>query len=105
MSIICNFRLQHWDVNNEMTNNKFYADSYGSYSIRNDMFRKARSADPGVKLFLNDYNILNRGSNLKVGTWKAQLIFSIMNFTCIWLFYFIFQTVSEGLFIFKLMPK
>ena len=60
------YRLEHWDVNNEMLSNSWYKDTYGSSSIRNDMFSMVRKNDPNVKLFLNDYNIINGGQRLVV---------------------------------------
>jgi len=60
------YRLEHWDVNNEMSNHRFYVDKYGSDSIRADMFRKARSVDQSAKLFMNDYNLVAGGYNLQV---------------------------------------
>lgn len=56
-------KFLHWDVNNEMCNNSFFADRLG-YSIRPWMFQQANSIDPNCLLFLNDYNVINGGYNL-----------------------------------------
>jgi GH35 family endo-1,4-beta-xylanase len=56
-------KFLHWDVDNEMCNNSFYADRLG-YSIRPWMFQAAHAIDPDCLLFLNDYNVINGGYNL-----------------------------------------
>jgi endo-1,4-beta-xylanase len=55
----------HWDVNNEMIANTFFADRLGS-AFRAEMFQRARSVDPDVTLMVNDYNVItsNRQSAL-----------------------------------------
>lgn len=49
--------FEHWDVNNEMITNRFFADRLGP-GVRAEMFQQVRSLDPGVKLFVNDFSIL-----------------------------------------------
>lgn len=56
-------KFLHWDVNNEMCNNSFYADRLG-YDIRSWMFQAANAIDPNCILFLNDYNVISGGYNL-----------------------------------------
>jgi endo-1,4-beta-xylanase len=56
-------KFLHWDVNNEMCNNSFFADRLG-YDIRTWMFQAAAAIDPDCTLFLNDYNVINGGYNL-----------------------------------------
>ncbi|MBN1765733.1 MAG: endo-1,4-beta-xylanase [Sedimentisphaerales bacterium] len=56
-------KFMHWDVNNEMCNNSFFADRLG-YDIRPWMFQAAAANDPDCMLFLNDYNVINGGYNL-----------------------------------------
>lgn len=56
-------KFRHWDVNNEMCNNSFFADRLG-YDIRPWMFQAAHAIDPNCMLFLNDYNVINGGYNL-----------------------------------------
>jgi len=56
-------KFLHWDVNNEMCNNSFYADRLG-YDIRPWMFQAAHAIDPDSLLFLNDYNVISGGYNL-----------------------------------------
>ncbi len=56
-------KFRHWDVNNEMCNNSFFADRLGS-DIRPWMFQAAHANDPNCLLFLNDYNVIAGGFNL-----------------------------------------
>ncbi len=56
-------KFLHWDINNEMCDNSYFADRLG-YSIRPWMFQAAHAIDPNCLLFLNDYNVINWGSNL-----------------------------------------
>ncbi len=56
-------KFLHWDVNNEMCNNAFYADRLG-VDIRPWMFQAAAAIDPNCMLFLNDYNVISGGYNL-----------------------------------------
>ena len=56
-------KFLHWDINNEMCDNSYFADRLG-YSIRLWMFQAAYAIDPNCLLFLNDYNVINWGSNL-----------------------------------------
>ncbi len=56
-------KFLHWDVNNEMCNNSFFADRLG-FDIRPWMFQAAHAIDPDCLLFLNDYNVINGGYNL-----------------------------------------
>lgn len=56
-------KFLHWDVNNEMCNNSYFADRLG-YSIRPWMFQAAFAIDPNCLMFLNDYNVINGGYNL-----------------------------------------
>jgi len=58
-------KFLHWDVNNEMCNNSFFAGRLG-YGIRPWMFQAANAIDPNCKLFLNDYNVINGGYNLSI---------------------------------------
>jgi len=52
------FRLQHWDVNNEALHGDFYERRTGNANITMDMFRDVHAIDPNVKLFLNDYHVM-----------------------------------------------
>ncbi|XP_069134875.1 uncharacterized protein [Argopecten irradians] len=54
-------RLKHWDVNNEALHDDFYERKTGNVDITMDMFRDVNTADPDVKLFLNDFAVVNRG--------------------------------------------
>lgn len=56
-------KFLHWDINNEMCDNAFFADRLGD-DIRPWMFQAAHAIDPDCRLFLNDYNIINGGYNL-----------------------------------------
>ena len=50
--------FEHWDVNNEMISNSFFADRLGP-SIRPLMFQLARSIDPDCTLMVNDYSVIS----------------------------------------------
>ena len=47
----------HWDVNNEMFHGSFFKDRLGE-EIWTYMYKRTRELDPGVKLFVNDYNFI-----------------------------------------------
>ncbi|MEE2681995.1 MAG: endo-1,4-beta-xylanase [Planctomycetota bacterium] len=57
--------FEHWDVNNEMITNRFFADRLGE-GIRSQMFQRVRARDADVTLFVNDFSILtsNRQTEL-----------------------------------------
>ena len=50
--------FEHWDVNNEMITNRFFADRLGD-EIRTSMFQQVRALDQDVTLMVNDFSILN----------------------------------------------
>ncbi|XP_070179896.1 uncharacterized protein [Littorina saxatilis] len=54
--------LEHWDVNNENLHGTWYQDCLHDPSYNLELFREAHHADPNVKLFLNDYNVVAGGS-------------------------------------------
>ncbi|XP_069135374.1 uncharacterized protein [Argopecten irradians] len=54
-------KFAHWDVNNENLHGDVFEKKTGHTNITMEMFQWLHSAEPGVKLFLNDYNILNTG--------------------------------------------
>lgn len=47
----------HWDVNNEMLHGSFFKDRLGQ-SIWTYMYQRTKELDPNVKLFVNDYNVI-----------------------------------------------
>ena len=51
-------RLEHWDVNNENLHGDFYEQRTGNPNITMKMFRDIHSVDQNVKLFLNDFSIV-----------------------------------------------
>ena len=53
-------QLHDWDVLNEPYNNHDIIDILGP-KVQADWFKRAREADPGAKLYLNDYGILAAG--------------------------------------------
>jgi GH35 family endo-1,4-beta-xylanase len=53
-------KLVHWDVLNEPFDNHDLMDLFGE-DVMVDWFKLARAADPGAKLFINDYAILSGG--------------------------------------------
>jgi len=74
-SVVDHFRdiFVHWDVNNEMLHHDFYASRLGP-SIRPWMFQQVHSVDPDVKLFVNDYNVVNWTETEAYKTHIQQLI-------------------------------
>ncbi|KAK7104502.1 uncharacterized protein [Littorina saxatilis] len=54
--------LQHWDVNNEMLHGTWYQDRLHDPDYNLELFRIAHHADPRVKLFLNDYQVVADGA-------------------------------------------
>lgn len=51
-------RVEHWDVNNEDIHGDFYEQKTGNANVTMDMFRDVHAVDPDVKLFLNEFGIL-----------------------------------------------
>ncbi len=51
-------RISEYDINNEMLHGDFYVKRFGS-SIYVDMFNWCKEIDPKVKLYVNDYEILD----------------------------------------------
>ncbi len=58
-------RIGEYDVNNEMMRKRYYADRLGE-SIRAEMFRWARAADPDAVLYVNDYGALVEGPHTEM---------------------------------------
>ncbi len=50
--------FEHWDVNNEMISNSFFADRLGP-DIRPWMFQLARELDPDCTLMVNDFSVIS----------------------------------------------
>ncbi|XP_066263860.1 anti-sigma-I factor RsgI6-like [Branchiostoma lanceolatum] len=65
-------RLQHWDINNEMLHGNFFVEKTGNPQIRYEMFQKVKEKDPGVKLFLNDYGVINSGAMTQAYVHQAE---------------------------------
>ncbi|MFA5293607.1 MAG: endo-1,4-beta-xylanase [Phycisphaerae bacterium] len=63
-------KFVHWDVNNEMCDNSYFADRLG-LSIRPWMFQAAQAIDPNCQLFVNDYSVIDGGYNLN--DYKQQI--------------------------------
>jgi len=62
-------RFQEYDLNNEMVHGNYYEDRLGP-DITKKMAQWARTGDPEVKLFLNDYDIL---TGVKLPEYLAQI--------------------------------
>jgi len=60
----------HWDVNNEMLHGDFFGQRLGGW-VNPWMFQHARSLDPNVKLFVNDYNVVSSG---ETAAYKQQIL-------------------------------
>ena len=55
-------RIEEFDLNNEMVHGNFFRRRLG-YGIINEMAYMAKTGNPNVKLYLNDYSILDMGYN------------------------------------------
>ncbi|XP_052105798.1 anti-sigma-I factor RsgI6-like [Mytilus californianus] len=51
--------LEHWDVNNENLHGDFFEQHLPNPNVTNDMFRWIHNAEPNVKLFLNEFNVVS----------------------------------------------
>lgn len=51
-------KYKHWDVLNEMLHGSFYEERLENKNFAGGLFRKVKNLDPNVKLFLNDYNVV-----------------------------------------------
>ena len=64
-------RLQHWDVCNEALNYSFFRDTV-SPQVEPGMFKQARSLDPDVRLFTNEFGIVD--SQLKAQRYREMIL-------------------------------
>ncbi|XP_076077291.1 anti-sigma-I factor RsgI6-like [Mytilus galloprovincialis] len=62
--------LEHWDVNNENLHGDYFEQTTGHSDITREMFNWMHSLEPNVKLFLNDFNVVN--SHLYTTAYKIQ---------------------------------
>lgn len=71
-SVVQHFKetFVHWDVNNEMLHGDYFQDRLGGW-VRPWMFAHARSIDPDVQLFVNDYNVVTGGDT---DAYKQQIL-------------------------------
>ncbi|HEX5221301.1 MAG TPA: endo-1,4-beta-xylanase [Verrucomicrobiae bacterium] len=71
-SVVNHFKgtFVHWDVNNELLHGDFFGQRLGGW-VNPWMFQHARSLDPNVKLFVNDYNVI--ASN-QTEAYKQQIL-------------------------------
>ena len=56
------FRVEHWDVNNENLHGDFYERHTGNPNITMQMLRDIHNVDQNVKLFLNEFGIVEGGN-------------------------------------------
>ncbi|KAH3729617.1 hypothetical protein DPMN_055592 [Dreissena polymorpha] len=56
-------KLAHWDVNNEMLHGQVYEEITRDPNYSQHIYRAVHAADPSVKLFLNEYNVLANGDS------------------------------------------
>lgn len=74
--------LQHWDVNNEHQHGDYYERRTGDANVTMNMFNDVRSIDPDVKLFFNDYAIIETRGNQKATAIKEHAkLFKAANVT------------------------
>ena len=59
-------RLVQWDVNNEQLHGDFFENKTGDPWYTENIFREVAAADSGVKLFFNEYDIVNYGQRTDV---------------------------------------
>ena len=59
-------RVAQWDIQNEHIRHHYYEDRLNNSNITKDLFRHARTMDPGVPLFFNDYGAAIAGTITKV---------------------------------------
>jgi GH35 family endo-1,4-beta-xylanase len=61
-SVVPHFRgrFQQWDVNNEMLHGGYLTNRLGAW-VRPWMFQQVRALDPDVRLFVNDYDVVEGG--------------------------------------------
>ncbi|CAC5398805.1 unnamed protein product [Mytilus coruscus] len=62
--------LEHWDVNNENLHGDYFEQETGHSNITREMFYWINSLEPSVKLFLNDFGVVN--SPLSTTAYKIQ---------------------------------
>ncbi|XP_064609211.1 uncharacterized protein LOC135473294 [Liolophura sinensis] len=70
MTNITRGKVEHWDVNNELLHGQFFEEATGDRDYSKKMFARVHQADPDVKLFLNDYDVVARGGS--TGAYVAQ---------------------------------
>ena len=63
-------RINEWDLNNEMIHGNLFRRRLG-YGIVNEMAYMAKYANPEIKLYVNDYGVLDMGYN--AGAYIAQI--------------------------------
>lgn len=59
-------RLEHWDVNNENLHGDWYERHTADPDITEKMFQWIHKQEPGVKLFLNDYQVITSSAETTV---------------------------------------
>jgi endo-1,4-beta-xylanase len=64
-------RIEEFDLNNEMINGEFFRRRLG-YGIVNEMAYMAKTGNPGITLFVNDYGILCDGG-FNADTYMIQI--------------------------------
>ncbi|OWF42294.1 uncharacterized protein LOC110461355 [Mizuhopecten yessoensis] len=64
--------LEHWDVYNENLHGMYFEEHTGHQNITKEMFNWIHQAEPGVKLFLNEYAVAS--SNQLTSAYKQQAI-------------------------------
>lgn len=57
-------KFECWDVDNEMLHGTFFVDRAGR-DVHAWMYKRARELDPGVKLFVNEFNVLSVDKNFQ----------------------------------------
>ncbi len=63
-------QFQHWDVFNEMLHGKYYEDLFGPL-FKVGVHLQAQNIDPNVKMFVNDFNIIEGSMVEEYKDWSA----------------------------------
>lgn len=65
-------RLQHWDVQNELTHGLYYEEKLLDRNLTKNFFRQMKACDQTPKLFFNDYQAVDIGPSTEVCSFKTE---------------------------------
>ncbi|XP_041350672.1 endo-1,4-beta-xylanase 3-like [Gigantopelta aegis] len=64
--------VEHWDIINENVHGYFFRDHVNKSNYNVDIFRLAHQTAPNIKMFLNDFAVVSRGTS--TGTYLTQAL-------------------------------